>query len=134
MIVYNPPAAPSSIQPYLIANAIGVDANTLATTSLNWIAGMSAANTFPLFMRVYRATGTLALLVATLKLNSVVIQTIAAAEALVLAATSSALQYPISSAVAVQPIPIAGNYQITVGTINGAGATISIELWGFKTS
>lgn len=134
MIINNPPAAPSAIQPYLIANAVGVDANALATTSLNWAAGMTAANTFPLCIRIYRSTGTLALLIGSLKLNNVVIQAVLAAEAAVLAATSSALHYPISSTVAVQPVPTTGSYAFTVGTINGAAATLLIEVWGFKTS
>lgn len=133
MNVINPPIV-SSVQPYLLANAVGVDANSLATTSLNWIGTMNAANTFPLFARIYRVTGTMALLIATLKLNSIVIATILAAESAQLAATTSALQYPLSSTVSVTPMPVAGNYQLTVGTINGSGATITVEVWGFKIS
>ncbi len=133
MIVTNPPVV-SPIQPYLLANAIGVNANVLATTTLTWATGMNAANTCPMFARIYRVTGTLSLLIGTLLLNSVVIQTVAAAESLVLAATSSALHYPISSAVAVQVVPTAGNYQFTVGTINGGASTITIEVYGIKTA
>lgn len=134
MTVNNYPATPSAIQPYLIANAIGVDANALATTALNYAAGMTAANTFPLCMRIYRVTGTLALLVGSLKLNNVVIQPVLAAEAAVLAATSSALHYPISSTVAVQPVPVAGSYAFTVATINGGASTITVEVWGLRIS
>lgn len=134
MNVTNPSTVPSTIQPYLIANAIGVDANTLATTTLNFAPGMSAANTIPLCIRIYRVTGTLALMIGALKLNNITLQAVLAAESAVLAATSSALQYPISSTVAVQPVPIAGSYAFTVGTINGAGSTISIEVYGIKTS
>jgi hypothetical protein len=93
---------------------------------------MTAANTIPLFMRVYRATGTLALLIGQLKLNSVIVQTVGAAESVVLAATSSALQYPISSVVGVQVVPIAGNYQFTVATVNGTASTVRVEVYGFK--
>lgn len=134
MNVQNPPGPVSPIQPYLLANAIGVDSNSLATTTLNWANGLSAANTFPLFVRVYRVTGTISLLVASIKLNSVIIANVLATEAAQLAATTSALQYPLSSTVSVTPMPIAGNYQITVGTINGGASTISIEIYGFKIS
>jgi hypothetical protein len=132
MEVNTPPAAPSAVQPYLIASVASVDANALATTDLSWATGMTAANTIPLFMRVYRATGTLALLIGQLKLNSVIVQTVGAAESVVLAATSSALQYPISSVVGVQVVPIAGNYQFTVATVNGTASTVRVEVYGFK--
>lgn len=134
MNVTNPSNVPSAIQPYLIANAVGVDANSLATTTLNYIGSMTAANTLPLCMRIYRVTGTLALMIGSLKLNNVVIQAVLAAESAVLAATSSALHYPISSTVAVQPIPVAGSYAFTVGTINGGASTITVEVWGLRIS
>lgn len=134
MDVLNPVTSPSSVQPYLIANAIGVDANALATTTLNYVGSMTAANTVPLFMRVYRVTGTLALLVGSLKLNSVVMQAVLAAESVVLAATSSVLHYPISSTVAVQPVPTVGSYAFTVGTVNGAPSTVTVEIWGLRIS
>ena len=133
MTVNNPPLV-SSIQPFLIASATAIDSNALATTTLTWATGMTAANTVPLFMRVSRVTGTMLLLIGTLNLNSVVMQTVAAAEAAALGASASALQYPISSVLSVVPVPTVGNYGFVVGTINGSASTITVQVYGWKIS
>lgn len=133
MFVTNPPVV-STVQSYLLAAARSVDANTLATTTLAWQGTATAANSFPVAVRIYRRTGTLSLLIGTVLLNSVVIQTVSAIQSALLGAAADPLHYPVSSTTSVTIVPISGNYQFTVGTINGSGATIDVEIWGLRTS
>ncbi len=133
MTVTNPPVV-GTVQSYLLAAARNVDSNTLATTTLGWQGTATAANSFPMYAQLYRKSGTLLLLVGTLLLNSVIIQAVSAAQAALLGAGADPLQYPLSSAVSVAILPVAGNYQFTVGTINGSGSTIDIEIWGVRTA
>lgn len=133
MVVANPSIV-SSVQSYLLAAARGVDANSLATTTLAWQGSNSASNSFPVAIRIYRRSGTLALLIGTLLLNSVVLQAVSAVQSALAGAGADPLHYPISSASSVTIVPISGNYQVTVGTINGSAATIDVEIWGLRTS
>ena len=132
MIVNNPPGPVSSNQVYLIAAARDVDANSLATTTLGWQNGLNASNTLSLYARVLRKTGTLSLLVASIRLNSVIIQPISAIQSALLGAGANPLIYPLSSAVSVTIVPIAGDWDIVVGTMNGTASTIDIEIYGIK--
>lgn len=134
MIVSNPPGPVSLNQAYLLAVARNVDANTLATTALSWQNGMSAATTFPMYARITRKTGTLSLMVASLRLNSVIVQPISAVQSALLGAASDPLLYPLSSAISVTIVPITGNWDIVIGTINGSGATLDCEIWGLVIS
>lgn len=132
MIVNNPPGPVSVNQVYLLAAARDVNANSLATTTLSWQNGMSAATTLPMYARITRKTGTLSLMTASLRLNSVIVQPISAVQSALLGAGSDPLVYPLSSAVSVTIVPISGNWDIVVGTINGSGATLDCELFGLK--
>lgn len=132
MVVNNPPGPVSTNQVYLIAAARSVDANALATTVLSWQNGMSAATTLPMYARITRKTGTLLLMIASLRLNSVIVQPISATQSALLGAGADPLVYPLSSAVSVTIVPISGNWDIVVGTINGGASTIDVEVFGLK--
>lgn len=132
MTVNNPPGPVSPIQSYLIAAGIGVNANTLATTTLVWSNGMNAANTMPMFAQVFRRTGTLSLLVASLRLNAVIIQPIAALTAALLGAGADPLLFPLGTTTSATIVPVTGNWDIVVGTINGSAATVDVFVYGLK--
>lgn len=131
MILTNLPTV-SPIQSYLLASALGADANSLATTTLNWTIGMNAANTIPLYAQVFRRTGTLSLMVATLRLNTVIIQPIAALTAALLGAGADPIGFSLDTTTSTTVIPVAGNWDLTVGTINGTAATIDVMIYGLK--
>lgn len=133
MQVTNPPTV-SANQFYLIAAARGVNANSLGTTSVPFQNNLSASNTLPMFIRVLGKSGTFSLMIATVLLNSVVIQTISAAASVLVGSGADPLIFPTSSTVAAAIIPVSGAYQITVGTINGSAATLDVEVWGMKIS
>lgn len=125
---------PSPNQFYLLASLRGVSANDLATTALSWQNGANAVNSIPVVARIYRRSGTLSLMIGTLNLNSVVVQAVSAVQSALLGAAADPLQYPLSSAVSVGIVPIAGDWGFTVGTINGTASTIDIEVWGIRTA
>lgn len=132
MIVNNPPGPVSPIQPYLIAAGLGVNANALATTTLTWSNGMTAANTVPMFAQIFRRTGTLSLLVASLRLNAVIIQPIAALTAALLGAGADPLLFPLGTTTSATIVPVTGNWDLIVGTINGGASTIDVLVYGLK--
>lgn len=132
MNVSNPPGPVSAAQLYLLASAT-VDANALATTALAFQNGATATNSMPLMCRITRLTGTLALMVGTLNLNAVAIQPVSAVQSALMGAAADPVQYPINSLAGVTAVPVAGAYSFTVATINGAGATISVQVYGLKT-
>lgn len=130
----NNPSNVSPIQFYLIAAARGVSANSLATTTLTWLNGASAANTIPMTARVFGKSGTLALMVASLQLNSVVIQPITAASSVLLGSGADPLVFPLGTNTSTSVVPVSGNWSVVVGTINGTAATIDVEIWGVRIS
>lgn len=132
MIVSNPPGPVSSVQSYLLASVLGANANGLATTTLNWANGMSAANTIPLYAQVFRRSGTLSLMVATLRLNTVIVQPISALNAALLGAGADPIGYSLDTTTSATVIPVAGNWDLTVGTINGGAATVDVFVFGLK--
>ena len=126
------PSTVSSSQFYLLASAQNVDANSVATTALNWQNGASAGNSIPMVGRVFRRTGTLSLLVATLRLNSTIIQPISAVSSALLGAAANPLNFLLDTNVSATVFPLAGNWDINVTTFNGSAATVDVEIWGFK--
>lgn len=118
----------------LIASATGIDANSLATTNLTFPQGMSAGNTIPLFAKITRNTGTITLLVCTIRLNAVSLKAIAAVTTALLGATANYLTIPLNSDLAAQAIPITSNYDVVVNTINGGASTIDVSIWGYQMS
>lgn len=133
MLVTTPLNA-SSNQFYLIASARGVDANSLATTTAIWQNGASAANTIPIVARVFRKSGTLLLMVGSIRLNATIIQPISAASSALMGAGSDPIQFLLDTTTSSTVMPATGNWDVVVGTINGSGATIDVEIWGFRTS
>lgn len=133
MDVINTPGPVSINQPYLLAFARGVDANSLATTALTWANGMTAATTLPMFARVKRVTGTLSLMVASLRLNTTIIQPITALQSALMGAAASPLNFALDTTTSATVVPGTGNWDIIVGTINGGAATIDVEIWGIYT-
>lgn len=131
MTVTNPPTV-SSVQSYLLASVLGANANGLATTTLSWANGMSAANTIPLYAQVFRRTGSLSLMVATLRLNAVIIQPIAALASALLGVGADPIGYSLDTTTSATVIPVAGNWDLTVGTINGSSATLDVFVYGLK--
>lgn len=132
MIVDNPTGPVSPNQVFLIASKLGVDANALATTVLDWQNGASAATTFPMYARVSRASGTLALMVASLRLNATIIQPISAVQSALLGAAAAPLIFSVDTNTSATVIPNTGNYDVVVGTINGGASTIDIYVYGLK--
>lgn len=128
------PSAASQYQFYLIAVARGINANSLATTTLSWQNGATAANTLPVTARVYGRSGTMALMVANIQLNSTTIQPVSAASSALLGSGSDPLVFPLGTTTSASVVPASGNWTVVVGTINGAGATIDVEIWGIRTS
>lgn len=129
-------AVPATVSPnqfYLIAVARSVDSNSLATTTLTWNANTSAANTIPVIARLYRKTGTISLLVASLTLNGTTIQAIPALTSALLGSSSDPLNFLLSTNTSASIVSLSGNWSFAVGTINGTASTIDIEVWGFKT-
>lgn len=133
MDVINTPGPVSVNQSYLLAFARGVDVNSLATTTLTWANGMTAATTLPMFGRVKRITGTLALMVASLRLNTTIIQPITALQSALMGAAASPLNFALDTTTSATVVPGTGNWDIIVGTINGGAATIDVEIWGIYT-
>lgn len=133
MDVINIPGPVSANQSYLLAFARGVDANSLATTTLGWANGMTAATTLPMFARVKRVTGTLSLMVASLRLNTTIIQPITALQSALMGAAASPLNFALDTTTSATVVPGTGNWDIIVGTINGGAATIDVEIWGIYT-
>lgn len=130
----NTPSNASPIQFYLLAVARGVSANALATTTLIWLNGASAANTIPMSGRVFGKSGTLALMVASIQLNSVAIQPVTAASSVLMGAGADPLVFPLGTTTSASVVPASGNWSIVVSTINGTAATVDCEIWGIRTS
>lgn len=128
------PSLASANQFYLIAAARGVDANNLATTTAIWQGGASATNTIPMVARMFRKTGTLALMVGSIRLNSTIVQAISAGSSALMGAAADPIQFMLNTTTSATVVPLSGNWDIVVGTINGAPATIDMEIWGFRTS
>lgn len=127
---------PASFLPkvVLIASKSNVNANSLATTTLDYAAGISASNSFPLFGRITRNNGTLSLLVFTIRLNSNVLKAVAAASTLLLGATTDALIVPLNSVETPSVVSITGGYDVNVTTINGSSGGIDISIYGLQVS
>lgn len=132
MDILNPSGPVSTNQLYLLASGV-IDANTLATTSLSWLSSMTAATTLPMYARVRRVTGTLSLLIASLRLNSTIIQPITALQSALMGAAASPITFALDTTTSATVIPSAGNWDLVVGTINGGAATISVEIFGIYT-
>lgn len=130
----NTPTNASLNQFYLIAVARGVDANSLATTIMSWQNGASAANTIPIIGRVFRKSGTLSLMVASIRLNSTIIQPLSAAASVLLGAGADPTNYMLDTNTSGTVIPISGNWDVVIGTVNATASTIDVEVWGFRTS
>lgn len=130
MIVANPPGPVSTNQSYLLAFARGVDSNALATTTLTWANNMSAATTLPMFARIKRISGTLALLVASIRLNTVIIQPIGAVQSALMGAAANPLIFALDTTTSATVVPSTGNWDIVVGTINGGASSIDVEIFG----
>lgn len=131
MTVTNPPTV-SPVQSYLIASALSVNSNTLATTTLNWATGMTAANTLPMFAQIFRRTGTLSLLIGSLRLNAVIIQPVSALQAALLGSGADPLIFPLGTTTSATIVPVSGNWDFVVGTINGGASTIDVLVYGLK--
>lgn len=125
------PSNVSSNQFYLIAAAIGVDANAIAATNLSWQNAATAANSIPMVARIYRKSGTLSLMIATLRLNSTIIQPISAANSTLLGAGADPIQYLLDTTTSATVVPANGAWDFNVTTINGSGSTVDVEVWGF---
>lgn len=128
------PSNASTNQFYLIAVARGVDANSIATTTMSWLSGSSAANTIPMVARVFRRTGTLSLMVGSLRLNSTIIQPLSAASSALLGAGSDPTQFQLDTTTSTTAMPVTGNWDINITTFNGTASTVDAEIWGFRTS
>lgn len=134
MEIFQPSLSASANQIFPIASIVGMDANALATTTLNWVAGLNAGNTMPMFVQISRLTGTLSLMIATLNLSATIIQPISAASSVLLGSSSSPVQFSLDTTTSTTAFPNSGNWSVVIGTINGSGATISVTVWGLKTS
>lgn len=131
----NSPTNPGSIyQFYIIAAARGVAANSLATTTLTWLNGASASNTIPMTARVLGKSGTLALMIASIQLNSVAIQPVTAASSALMGSGADPLVFPLGTTTSASVVPASGNWAVVVSTINGTSASIDVEVWGIRTS
>lgn len=128
------PSFASPFQFYLIAVARGVNANSVAATTLSWVNGASAANTIPMMARVFGKSGTLSLMVATLRLNTTIIQPISAANSALLGSGADPVNYPLGTTTSATVMPATGNWDINVTTFNGTASTVDVEIWGIRTS
>lgn len=128
------PSVASANQFYLISAGRGINANSLATTTLTWQNGATAANTIPIVGRVFGKSGTLSLMVASIRLNSTIIQPVSAASSVLIGAGADPVNFMLNTTVSTTVIPLSGNWDVVIGTINGTGATIDVEIWGFRTS
>lgn len=129
MDLNNPPGPVSSNQFYLLASGT-VDANALATTVLSWANNMTAATSIPMFARVRRASGTLALMVGSIRLNTTIIQPISAVQSALMGAGANPLIFALDTTTSATVIPMAGNFDVVVGTINGGASSILVEIYG----
>lgn len=136
MILSNPFSLSSSQFPLIvIANKTGIDANALATTTLDYRNGATAANSIPLFARVTRASGTMLLLVFSIRLNAAILHAVAAPVSALMGGSGENLLLPLNSTTASLTVPNAtGNYDVVVGTVNGTASTLNIEIYGIKIS
>lgn len=133
MDVINAPGPVSVNQPYLLAFARGVDANSLATTVLTWANNMNAATTISMFARIRRISGTLSLMIGSLRLNTTIIQPVSAVQSALMGATASPLIFALDTTTSATIVPVTGNWDFVVGTINGGASTIDVEVWGVYT-
>lgn len=125
------PSAASSNQFYLLAAARGLDSNALATTTLTWQNGATAGISIPIVSRITRKSGTLALMVGSLRLNSTIVQAVSAASSLLMGAGADPVQFLLNTNTSATVIPLSGNWDFVVGTINAGVSTIDVEVWGF---
>ncbi len=84
--------------------------------------------------RVYRKTGTLSLMIGTLRLNSTIIQPLSAASSVLLGSGADPTQFLLDTTTSTTAMPISGNWDINITTFNGTASTIDAEIWGFRTS
>lgn len=126
------PSSVSSSQFYLLASARDVDANAIATTTLNWQNGASAANSTPIMGKIFRKTGTLSLMVGALRLNATIIQPVSAVQSALLGAGANPINYLLDTNTSVTVLPIVGNWDVNLTTPNGTASSIDVEIWGFK--
>lgn len=130
MQIINPPVL--GLQYYLIAVARGVNANSVASTVLSWQGGASAANTLPCVARVLGKSGTLSLMIAALRLNSVIIQPISAASSALLGSAADPITFPLGTTTSAAVTPLSGNWDINVTTFNGTSSTVDVEIYGIR--
>jgi len=131
-ITFSAPLNPNAFQFYLIASALNVDGNSLATTTLNWQNSATAANSIPVIARCLRKTGTLALTVAALRLNSTIIQPITAASSALMGAGADPVQFLLDTTTSATVLPVSGNFDIVVSSINVSPATFDVLVYGYR--
>lgn len=128
------PSVASASQFYLLADARSVDANAQAATTMIWRNGAGATNTIPIIARVFRKTGTLVLMVGTLRLNSTIIQPISAVSSALMGSGADPINFLLDTNTSTTVVPASGNWDLNVTTINGGASTVDVEVWGFKMS
>jgi hypothetical protein len=129
MDIINPPGPVSTNQFYLLASGT-VDSNALATTVLTWANNLTAATSIPMFARIRRASGTLALMIGSLRLNTTIVQPISAVQSALLGAAANPLIFALDTTTSATVIPMTGNWDFVVGTINGGASSILVEVYG----
>lgn len=124
------PSNVSANQFYLLASALAANANAIATTALIWQNGANATNSISLIARVYRNTGTLSLMAGTLRLNATIIQPITAGSSALLGAAADPIQFTLSTNTSAAVMPVSGDWDLNVTSLNTSGATVNVEIWG----
>lgn len=113
---------------YKIASLTGVDLATLATTTIPFTTGFTAANTYPNFRVIRYNTGTVGIALVSVALNGDAIDGGSGLSGL---AAGKYNYRPVDSNIT---LGTTGNYAITVGTANLTPATADVEIWGVKSN
>jgi len=127
-MAYQPTIPGTSSVVQKIAYVTNLDLTTLATTTMTYMPGMSAANTVPLFRVVRRRSGIIGIAVISVALGT---DPIDATSALAGVASGIYNFRPVDSNIL---LGTTGDYKTTVGTANVGAATADIEVWGIVTS
>ncbi len=116
----------------LIAKGTNIDGNTLAATTLTYQSNFNASNTLPLFAKITRKSGTVLLLVFTIRLNSNILASCAAIFTALLGSGGDFLTTSLTNNIGATVTSVSSNYDVNVTTINGSAATFDLEIYGIK--
>lgn len=117
---------------HLLVFSRDIDINSIHSKTLNYITNLSASNTVPLFIRIFRKKGIISQASFSIKLDEIVLKHVSEQINSLIGTTNRQLILQFDSIKDSIVYPTSGNYSVEINSINGSAATIDIEIYGLK--